>query len=46
MRADHTGSGTDLSYTDTDTGGVPHTYYITAVDSQLAESTIVGPVSG
>jgi hypothetical protein len=37
--------GAQLTYTDTTTGGVPHTYYVTAVDPQLAESTIVGPVT-
>jgi len=37
--------GAQSTYTDTSTGGVPHTYYITAVDSQLAESTLVGPVT-
>ena len=38
-------AGAQSTYTDTSTGGVPHTYYITAVDSQLAESTLVGPVT-
>jgi hypothetical protein len=42
-RYDRTGDGATLSYTDTSTGGVPHTYWITAVDSQLAESTLAGP---
>jgi hypothetical protein len=44
-RYDRTGSGTTLSYTDTATGGVPHTYWVTAVDNQLAESTLLGPVT-
>jgi fibronectin type 3 domain-containing protein len=44
-RYDRTGTGADLTYTDTQTGGVPHTYYITAVDSQLAESPLLGPVT-
>jgi hypothetical protein len=38
-------AGAQLSYTDTKTGGIPHNYYVTAVDPQLAESTIVGPVT-
>jgi hypothetical protein len=42
-RYDRTGDGTALTYTDTSTGGVPHTYWITAVDKQLAESTLAGP---
>jgi prepilin-type N-terminal cleavage/methylation domain-containing protein len=33
------------SYTDTATGGVAHTYWVTAVDSQLAESSAAGPVT-
>jgi prepilin-type N-terminal cleavage/methylation domain-containing protein len=44
-RYDRTGSGSDLTYTDTNTGGQAHTYYVTAVDTHLAESTIVGPVT-
>jgi len=44
-RYDRTGAGTDLSFTDGRTGGTQHTYWITAVDTQLAESTIVGPVT-
>ena len=44
-RYDRTGSGSELTYTDTNTGGQAHTYYVTSVDTQLAESTIVGPVS-
>ena len=34
-----------VSYTDTNTGGVQHTYWVTAVDPQLAESTAAGPVT-
>lgn len=37
--------GNVTSYTDTQTGGVQHTYWVTAVDSQLAESTPAGPVT-
>jgi hypothetical protein len=37
--------GAQTTYTDTATGGVAHTYYITAVDPQLMESPIVGPVT-
>jgi hypothetical protein len=44
-RYDRTGTGDDLTYTDTQTDGVPHTYYVTAVDSQLAESPLLGPVT-
>jgi prepilin-type N-terminal cleavage/methylation domain-containing protein len=44
-RYDRTGDGATLTYTDTSTGGFAHTYWITAVDGQLAESTIVGPVT-
>jgi hypothetical protein len=40
------GRTTKLTFTDAATGGTTHTYYITTVDPQLAESTIVGPVSG
>ena len=34
-----------VSYTDTQTGGVQHTYWVTAVDPQLAESAAAGPVT-
>ena len=44
-RYDRTGTGSDLSYTDTQTDGTPHTYYVTAVDTQLAESPLLGPVT-
>jgi fibronectin type 3 domain-containing protein len=44
-RYDRTGTGADLIYTDTQTAGVPHTYYVTAVDAQLAESPLLGPVT-
>jgi hypothetical protein len=37
--------GANVSYTDTGTGGVAHTYWVTSVDPQLAESTAVGPVT-
>jgi hypothetical protein len=40
-----TTSGNVTTYTDTATGGVAHTYYVTAVNSQLAESPAVGPVT-
>jgi hypothetical protein len=33
------------TYTDTATGGVAHTYYVTVVDPQLAESSAAGPVT-
>lgn len=44
-RYDRTATGGDLVYADTRTGGTQHSYYVTAVDSQLAESPIVGPVT-
>lgn len=44
-RYDRTGLGTDTTYTDTRTGGMVHTYAITAVDTQLDESPLVGPIS-
>ncbi len=44
-RYDRTGLGTDTSYVDTRTGGMPHSYSITAVDTQLAESPLLGPVT-
>jgi len=44
-RYDRTGSGTELSFTDGRRGDTQHTYWITAVDTQLAESTLVGPVT-
>jgi hypothetical protein len=37
--------GTDLTWTDPNSAGQSHTYWISAVDDQLAESTLVGPVS-
>jgi prepilin-type N-terminal cleavage/methylation domain-containing protein len=42
-RYDRTGSGTELTWTDPK-GDNSHSYSVTAVDPQLAESTIVGPV--
>jgi Tfp pilus assembly protein PilV len=33
------------SYTDTATGGVQHKYWVTSVDTRLAESTLLGPVT-
>ena len=35
----------ELSWTDTTAGGVPHEYWITAVDRNLAESLVLGPVT-
>jgi prepilin-type N-terminal cleavage/methylation domain-containing protein len=40
-----TAPGNATSYTDTQTGGVQHTYWVTAVSAQLAESTPLGPVT-
>jgi prepilin-type N-terminal cleavage/methylation domain-containing protein len=42
-RYDRTGSGTELTWTDPK-GDNSHSYSVTAVDPQLAESIIVGPV--
>ncbi len=43
-RYDITGSGAETTYTDTRADGGQHTYWITAVDEQLAESVLLGPV--
>jgi fibronectin type 3 domain-containing protein len=40
-----TAPGNQTTYTDTRTGGVAHTYWVTAVDPQLAESAAAGPVT-
>jgi fibronectin type 3 domain-containing protein len=40
-----TAPGNVTNYTDTQTGGVQHTYWVTAVNSQLAESTSPPPVT-
>jgi hypothetical protein len=45
-RYDRTGDGSVLTWTDTQTGGTTHSYRVVAVDTQLAESTMIGPVSG
>ncbi len=44
-RYDRTGDPSLLTYTDTQTGGVAHTYWVAAVDGQLASSSLVGPVT-
>jgi competence protein ComGC len=44
-RYDRTGTGANVTYTDTQPAGVQHTYYVTAVDTQLAESPLLGPVT-
>ncbi len=44
-RYDKTGDGSTLTYTDTALDGGTHTYYVTAVDTHLAESTALGPVT-
>jgi hypothetical protein len=38
-------AATERTYTDPQTDGAPHTYSITAVNGELRESTMVGPVS-
>ncbi|MDQ4040273.1 MAG: prepilin-type N-terminal cleavage/methylation domain-containing protein [Actinomycetota bacterium] len=40
-RYDRTGSGTETTWTDRNTDGQNHDYWVTAVSSQLAESTAV-----
>jgi prepilin-type N-terminal cleavage/methylation domain-containing protein len=40
------GPGSPLTFIDGNTGGVQHSYWITAVDPHYAESVIVGPVTG
>jgi type II secretory pathway pseudopilin PulG len=42
---DNTG-GPIVSWTDTDTGGSSHSYWVTAVDNHFGESAFVGPVTG
>jgi Tfp pilus assembly protein PilV len=44
-RYETTGSGTATSFTDTE-AVEPHSYWITAVNSNLSESTFLGPVVG
>ena len=41
-----TGDGTELTFSDANRDGGTHTYYVTAVSTQLGESTQVGPVTG
>jgi prepilin-type N-terminal cleavage/methylation domain-containing protein len=38
--------GTETTAVDDETGGATHQYWITAVDTHLAESDLLGPVSG
>lgn len=44
-RYDRTGTGNELTYTDTNTNGVTHDYSVVAVDTQLAESTFSNTVT-
>ncbi len=44
-RYDRTGSGTETTWTDTSTDNQEHRYWVTAVSSQLAESTAVEAVA-
>jgi hypothetical protein len=44
-RYDRTASGGNLTYTDTRTDNEPHTYWVTAVDTHLSESVLLGPVT-
>ena len=45
-RYDRTGTGSELTYTDTQANGQQHTYYVVAVDTQLAESAFSNGVTG
>jgi hypothetical protein len=40
------GTNTTYSWTDSNTGGTVHTYYVTTASALLAESDMAGPVSG
>jgi prepilin-type N-terminal cleavage/methylation domain-containing protein len=44
-RYDRTATAQELTFTDAHTNGIQHTYWVAAVDTQLAESTLVGPVT-
>ncbi len=44
-RYDRTGTAQELTFTDARTNGLPHTYWVAAVDTQLGESAKLGPVS-
>lgn len=44
-RYDRTAVGSQTSYVDGRNGGTQHTYWVTAVDTQLAESVALGPVT-
>jgi Tfp pilus assembly protein PilV len=44
-RYDRTATDAQTQYIDTETGGVQHSYWIAAVDADLGESTLVGPVT-
>jgi uncharacterized protein YcsI (UPF0317 family) len=38
-------AGAQTTYTDSNTGGTQHSYYVTAVDASFDESTMLGPVT-
>jgi prepilin-type N-terminal cleavage/methylation domain-containing protein len=40
------GDGASITWKDIRTGGSPHDYYVSAVDTNYGESAMVGPVSG
>jgi hypothetical protein len=44
-RFDRTGTGSELTWTDTATNGSAHTYRVVAVDTQLAESPFSNAVT-
>ncbi|HYF28166.1 MAG TPA: fibronectin type III domain-containing protein, partial [Baekduia sp.] len=45
-RYDRTGTAQELSFVDSRTNGMQHTYWVVAVDKRLAESAKLGPVTG
>jgi hypothetical protein len=45
-RYDRTGDETSTTWIDTNTGGTTHQYWVVAVDTQLAQSSLLGPVTG
>lgn len=45
-RFDRTGTAQELTFTDSRTNGLQHTYWVVAVDTHLGESTKLGPVTG
>jgi hypothetical protein len=44
-RYDRTATGQQVTYTDTAIDGQTHTYWVAAIDTQLGQSTLLGPVT-